>query len=63
MASGVTAWGFNGNSGTNPATNFIGTTDNVALNFRVNDQKSGRISSDGSLFFGLSGRGNHYRRL
>ncbi len=52
MAGGVTGWGLTGNSGTNPATNFIGTTDNVALNFRVNDQKAGRISSDGSLFLG-----------
>ncbi len=29
-----TAWSLTGNSGTSAATNFIGTTDNVALSFR-----------------------------
>jgi trimeric autotransporter adhesin len=52
MVGGGTGWSLTGNSGTNPATNFIGTTDNVALNFRVNNQKAGRISSDGSVFLG-----------
>jgi hypothetical protein len=31
------AWLLNGNSGTNPATNFLGTTDEVSLTLRVND--------------------------
>jgi hypothetical protein len=39
----TSAWNINGNSGTNPATNFIGTTDNVALSFRVNNQWAGRL--------------------
>lgn len=52
MAGGATGWSLNGNSGTNPAANFIGNTDNVELNFRVNNQKAGRISTDGSLFLG-----------
>ncbi|WP_321538910.1 tail fiber domain-containing protein [Flavobacterium piscinae] len=30
-------WSITGNSGTNPAVNFIGTTDNVALSFRTNN--------------------------
>lgn len=37
------AWGLNGNSGTVDGTNFMGTTDNVPLNFKVNNQKAGKI--------------------
>ncbi len=37
-------WNILGNSGTNPATNFIGTTDNQPLQFRVNNQPAGQIS-------------------
>ncbi|MBK7029830.1 MAG: hypothetical protein IPH45_11730 [Bacteroidales bacterium] len=36
-------WGLNGNSGTSATSNFIGTTDNVPLNFKVNNQLSGGI--------------------
>lgn len=32
------AWGLTGNTGTNPATNFIGTTDTSRLSFRVNNR-------------------------
>src|ERR1035437_2636959 len=38
-----TGWALLGNAGTNPATDFIGTTDAVALHFRVNNQPSGII--------------------
>jgi hypothetical protein len=37
------AWGLDGNGGTIDGTNFIGTTDNIPLSIRVNDQKAGRI--------------------
>ena len=50
------AWFLNGNTGTNGTTNFIGTTDAVPLNFRVNGFKSGRIDYDfqkGSTFLGF----------
>jgi hypothetical protein len=36
-------WGLTGTSGTVDGTNFIGTTDSVALSFRVNNQNAGRI--------------------
>lgn len=39
----TTAWGLLGNSGTVDGTNFIGTTDNIPFNIRVNNEKSGRI--------------------
>ncbi len=46
-------WGLLGNAGTVDGTNFIGTTDNVPLNFRVNNQKAGRIDNiNGNVFFG-----------
>jgi hypothetical protein len=31
------SWSLAGNAGTNPLTNFLGTTDNVSLTFRVNN--------------------------
>ncbi len=47
-------WNLTGNSGTNPATNFIGTTDNQPLRFRVNNAWAGEIHpSTGNVFFGL----------
>lgn len=46
------AWSLNGNSATVDGTHFIGTTDNVALNFRVNNQKAGRIDAIGSTLYG-----------
>jgi len=39
------AWSLTGNSGINPATNFIGTTDGQPLLFRVKNQPSGIIDS------------------
>ena len=43
-------WDLLGNTGTINGTHFIGTTDDVPLNFSVNNQKSGRISnSTGSV--------------
>jgi trimeric autotransporter adhesin len=43
-------WSLTGDSGTNPATNFIGTTDNQALNLRVNNARGLRLApaSDGT---------------
>jgi|GEM_PF-532240 len=37
-------WGLSGNAGTD-STNFIGTTDNQALRFKVNDQQAGLINN------------------
>jgi hypothetical protein len=36
-------WELAGNAGTNPATNFIGTTDNQAFELRVNNLRAARI--------------------
>ncbi len=45
-------WSLTGNSGTIPGTNFIGTTDNAPLEFRLGNIQSGKISI-GSTFFGF----------
>lgn len=37
------AWNLTGNAGTNSSTNFIGTTDNTSLIFKVNNENAGRI--------------------
>lgn len=49
--SGGLDWSLSGNAGT-AGTNFIGTTDNMPFNIRVNNQKAGRISSADNLFIG-----------
>src|ERR1017187_9379169 len=48
-----TVWTTTGNSGTVDGTNFIGTTDNVPLSFRVNNVAAGRIDPGlNNTFFG-----------
>ncbi|CAN5242746.1 hypothetical protein BH09BAC2_BH09BAC2_22530 [soil metagenome] len=39
-----TAWNLTGNAGTNPAVNFLGTTDNQKLIFRQNNIQAGILS-------------------
>jgi hypothetical protein len=41
------AWLATGNAGTTPVNNFIGTTDNQALAFRVNNQETFRFNAPG----------------
>ncbi|TAL58647.1 MAG: hypothetical protein EPN85_11080, partial [Bacteroidetes bacterium] len=50
--SGGLDWSLLGNAGTTDGTSFIGTTDNLPLNIRVNNQKAGRVASTGEVFFG-----------
>ncbi|MFN2458425.1 MAG: hypothetical protein ABR502_09510, partial [Chitinophagaceae bacterium] len=42
-----TGWALTGNAGTNPDSNFIGTTDNSHLYFRTNNSIAGYFSSNG----------------
>ena len=48
--SGDKGWSLTGNSGTDAATNFIGTTDNQDLIFKRNNVKSGLVSYDNTSF-------------
>jgi hypothetical protein len=43
--SGGSGWSLTGNSGTSISTDFIGTTDNVDLQFRRNNQVAGQIGT------------------
>ncbi|MBL7793713.1 MAG: tail fiber domain-containing protein [Saprospiraceae bacterium] len=48
-------WLLEGNAETDPATNFIGTTDNKPLIFKVNNTLAGKITPTGSnTFLGLN---------
>ncbi len=42
-------WALNGNSGTNPATNFLGTTDAQDLVFKTNNIEAVRVTTSGIL--------------
>ena len=59
--SGNSGWSLSGNSGTNPTTDFIGTTDNQPLIFKVNNNRVAKIE-DGiysNIFLGsMSGLNN-----
>jgi hypothetical protein len=43
-SASVSGWSLTGNSGIDPAVNFLGTTDNKPLKFRVNNLKAGEIN-------------------
>ncbi|HEX5151327.1 MAG TPA: hypothetical protein VFW07_07755 [Parafilimonas sp.] len=47
-----TDWHIKGNSGTSPATNFIGTIDNTALSIRTKNSERLRVLPGGNTFLG-----------
>lgn len=51
--STVAGWGLTGNTGTNPATNFLGTTDAQPLRFRVNNTFAGQMPNLGTGLLSL----------
>lgn len=48
-------WRLGGNAGTNPATQFVGTTDNVPLQLRANNQPALRITPYATDTFSMIG--------
>jgi len=50
----VDGWSLTGNAGTDPTTDFLGTTDNVAFEIRVNNQRALRIEPASDATFGFS---------
>src|SRR6266487_873391 len=47
-------WNLTGNSGINPADQFLGTTDNQPLRFRINNIQAGELHPvTGNIFLGL----------
>jgi trimeric autotransporter adhesin len=64
LAAGANnAWSLTGNAGTVAGTNFLGTTDNVDLQFKVNNSLAGLINiSNLNTLFGIgvgAGTGSH----
>src|SRR5262249_33259545 len=49
-----TAWLLGGNSGTSPASQFLGTTDNQPLVFRANNAERMRLLADGRVGIGTT---------
>ena len=56
-------WNTTGNSGTNPTTNFIGTTDNQSLVFKTNNSEKLKISPTGRLIFLNLENGDYSKNL
>ena len=48
-------WKEKGNTGTNPATDFLGTTDNVGIRFRTNNTERLEITNDGRFMATVAG--------
>ncbi len=49
----TSGWGLNGNGGTNPSSQFIGSTDNKSLKFRINNTVAGELNPLGDIYWGL----------
>lgn len=54
IAGNNNAWTTDGNTGTNPATNFIGTTDAQPLIMRTNNTEKFRVTTDGNVGIGVA---------
>ena len=51
-------WAIKGNSGTNPSSNFIGTTDSVDWVIRTNNNEKMRVTGNGNVGIGITTPGN-----
>ena len=61
LATAGSGWSITGNSGIDPNVNFLGTTDNKPLLFKVNNQPAGKITAAGAdvTAFGFSALQNN----
>ena len=50
LGGGSSGWSLTGNAGTNPSTNFIGTTDNQDIVFKRNNFQIGKLTTDTTAF-------------
>ncbi|HTB99316.1 MAG TPA: Ig domain-containing protein [Ferruginibacter sp.] len=58
--AGSTAWSLTGNSGTNPSTNFIGTTDNKDVIIKMDNVRSGLLDDSlGNTSWGFNALANN----
>ncbi len=49
QSSAATGWSLTGNSGTTPASNYLGTTDNVSLNIKTNNLARLTVADNGNI--------------
>ncbi len=54
LSTSANAWGLAGNGSTDPAINFIGTTDKRSLQFRINNQYAGGIDTSNNIMLGTN---------
>ena len=54
MSTGNSGWGLTGNTGTNPAVNFMGTMDNNDVVFKSNNTEGLRIKSNQNVGVGVT---------
>jgi hypothetical protein len=54
LSSSANTWSIAGNGGTDPAFNFIGTTDKRSLQFRINNQYAGGIDTSNNIMLGTN---------
>src|SRR5687768_11944810 len=59
LSASATCWLMNGNNGTNPSMNYIGTSDNVDLRFKINSVNAGLLGNNGNVFWGLRSGNNN----
>jgi trimeric autotransporter adhesin len=54
LGASSNSWNIAGNAGTSATTNFLGTTDDIPLSFRVNNINAGKITNTlNNVFFGI----------
>ena len=58
----VNSWYLSGNSGTNPATHFVGTTDNNPLIFKTNNIEAARISNTSKFGLGTDPKSHFHQK-
>lgn len=54
VSAGAAGWNTTGNAGTDPATNFLGTTDDQPLSIRTNNAEAIRVTADGKVGIGIA---------
>lgn len=54
ISNAQTSWNLNGNLGTNPTTNYLGTSDNQDLVLKTNNFERIRINSNGKIGIGTA---------
>jgi len=60
VTAGSSGWGLTGNAGTTPASNFLGTTDNMDLSVKTNNIEAIRIKNTGKVGIGTNNPGFGY---